>query len=214
MNISISGQNIDTGAAFQQHSREVITEMIEKYYAPAISAHVTLEKQDSQFQVRMRINLTNRIELESTGSARDAHAALEAAAGHAEKRLRRHKRRLKNHRQNGADKGDIFAAPMSIYAGAEHEQTLQKTSAQTSASEEDAGDEDMGEEALPVIAELSYEIESLTVEQAVMRLELSGDTCLLFRNSGHLGLNMVHLRNDGTIGWVDPRGTRQMADSI
>jgi len=26
-----------------------------------------------------------------------------------------------------------------------------------------------------------------------------------------LGLNMVHLRNDGTIGWVDPRGNRNLA---
>lgn len=62
-----------------------------------------------------------------------------------------------------------------------------------------------------MIAELSYEVESMSVEQAVMRLELSGDNCLLFRNSGHLGLNMVHLRTDGTIGWVDPRGNRNLA---
>ena len=60
---------------------------------------------------------------------------------------------------------------------------------------------------------VSYEVESLSVEQAVMRLELSGDSCLLFRNSGHMGLNMVHLRNDGTIGWVDPRGTRDLNEA-
>ena len=43
-----------------------------------------------------------------------------------------------------------------------------------------------------------------------MRLELSRDKSLLFRNAQHMGLNMVHMRADGTIGWVDPRGTRNM----
>ena len=30
----------------------------------------------------------------------------------------------------------------------------------------------------------------------------------VIRNAGHLGLNMLHRRSDGTIGWVDPRGNR------
>ncbi|MDC3311245.1 sigma 54 modulation/S30EA ribosomal C-terminal domain-containing protein [Alphaproteobacteria bacterium] len=63
-------------------------------------------------------------------------------------------------------------------------------------------------DSLPVIAQLSYEIELFTVEQAVMKLELSDEPCLLFRNASHLGLNLVYRRNDNTIAWVDPRGNR------
>lgn len=205
MKITVSGQNIDAGSAFQQHGHDIVTAMIEKYYATAISAHITLEKQTSSFQVKIRMSLTNRITLESTGYAHDAHLALEAAATHAEKRLRRHKRRLKNHRQNSHRDGDaIMHAPMGIYATAE--QVWDKTQeAKTDIDDNETGDN------LPLIAELSYEVENLTVEQAVMRLELTGETCLLFRHAGHMGLNMVYFRKDGTIGWVDPRGTRQMA---
>ena len=138
---------------------------------------------------------------------RDAHAALEDAGQHAEKRLRRHKRRLKNHRQQAEVPNDIISAPMSIYAAATQ---LDLENGHDNANVKDAEQED---DSLPIIAELSYEVESLSVEQAVMRLELSGDNCLLFRNSGHMGLNMVHLRNDGTIGWVDPRGTRDLNEA-
>ncbi len=202
MIINVSGQNMDTGAAFQEHSRELIEHIVEKYYTPAVSANVTLEKTDGGFDVRIRMNLTRRIELEASGFARDAHAALEDAGQHAEKRLRRHKRRLKNHRQQAETTEDIISAPMSIYATAH----MEGMNGEESRESEDGS----GDDSLPIIAELSYEVESLSVEQAVMRLELSGDNCLLFRNSGHMGLNMVHLREDGSIGWVDPRGTREL----
>ena len=207
MIINVSGQNMDTGAAFQERSRELIEHIVEKYFTPAVSANVTLEKTDGGFYVRIRMNLTRRIELEASGFARDAHAALEDAGQHAEKRLRRHKRRLKNHRQQAEVPNDIISAPMSIYAAATQ---LDLENGHDNANVNDAEQED---DSLPIIAELSYEVESLSVEQAVMRLELSGDNCLLFRNSGHMGLNMVHLRNDGTIGWVDPRGTRDLNEA-
>jgi ribosomal subunit interface protein len=207
MIINVSGQNMDTGAAFQERSRELIEHIVEKYFTLAVSANVTLEKTDGGFYVRIRMNLTRRIELEASGFARDAHAALEDAGQHAEKRLRRHKRRLKNHRQQAEVPNDIISAPMSIYAAATQ---LDLANGHNNANVKDAEQED---DSLPIIAELSYEVESLSVEQAVMRLELSGDNCLLFRNSGHMGLNMVHLRNDGTIGWVDPRGTRDLNEA-
>jgi hypothetical protein len=141
------------------------------------------------------------MEMEATGSARDANAALDMALEHAEKRLRRHKRRLKNHRP-APEQDEILQVPMAIYAGVD--------SRPDEGVDEPEADED---EALPVIAELSYEVEILSVDQAVMRLELSREPCLLFRHAGHLGLNMVYVRADGTIGWVDPRGTRQLATS-
>ncbi|MDP6604460.1 MAG: sigma 54 modulation/S30EA ribosomal C-terminal domain-containing protein, partial [Rhodospirillales bacterium] len=44
--------------------------------------------------------------------------------------------------------------------------------------------------------------------EAVMRMDLANQSALMFRNSAHGGLNMIYRRDDGNIGWVDPRGTR------
>ncbi len=200
MQISISGKNMDTGLAFQEHAEASLNNVVEKYFHNAVSGHVTLEKGDAGFTVKTRVALSRRMELESTGRAPNAHAALDAAIEHAEKRLRRHKRRLKNHRSalTTAEEEDFDVAPMAVYAGAS--QLL-----------DEEGDEG---ELLPIVAELSYDIEVLTVEQAVMRLELSNLNMLMFRNASHFGLNVVHLRDDGTIGWVDPRGARGMASHI
>ena len=54
---------------------------------------------------------------------------------------------------------------------------------------------------------MDYEIHLMTVEEAVMVFELSGQPAMMFRNKAHLGLNMLHRRDDGSIGWVDPGGT-------
>ena len=64
-------------------------------------------------------------------------------------------------------------------------------------------------DSLPIIAELSYQIDELTVEQAVIRLELANESCIFFRNASHSGLNLVYYRKDGNIGWIDPRGSRE-----
>ena len=77
---------------------------------------------------------------------------------------------------------------------------------------EDPGDQDI----LPaqqyilsvVVAEMATEIPSLTVSEAVMRMDLSDQPAMMFRNRAHGGLNMVYRRNDGNIGWIDPRGNR------
>ena len=56
-----------------------------------------------------------------------------------------------------------------------------------------------------MIAEMQTEIPTLTVGEAVMRLDLSNLKAMMFLNRAHGGLNMVYRRNDGNIGWVDPR---------
>ena len=195
MQISVSGKNMNTGAAFQSHAETALNGVVNKYFDRAVSGHVTLEKADSGFRVKTRVALSRRIELEATGFANDAHAALEAAMEHAEKRLRRHKRRLKNHRGavTQAEADEVLPAPMLVYASADQ-----------LADPSDEAD-------MPaVVAELAYDIEMLTVEQAVMKLELSEAPMLMFRNAAHLGLNVVHRREDGSIGWIDPRGVRKL----
>ena len=62
-----------------------------------------------------------------------------------------------------------------------------------------------------VFAELDTEIEELTVVEALEKLKLGNISALMFRNKKHSGLNMIYKREDGLIGWVDPRGNRNSA---
>ena len=115
MQINISGKNMDTGAAFQEHAEAALTGAVSKYFDNAISANITLMKSAVGFETHLRVVLTRRIDMEASGKASDAHASLDEAVEHIEKRLRRYKRRLKNHR---VDNGDVIEATLTTFESA------------------------------------------------------------------------------------------------
>ena len=60
----------------------------------------------------------------------------------------------------------------------------------------------------------AYNIEEMTTEEAIMKFDLENLNALMYRNVSHQGLNMLYKREDGAIGWVDPRGHRVRNVSI
>jgi len=191
MKIDISGQNLDTGESFRDYAETNLKKSIDKYFERAIAGSVILKKSLNNFSVRIIVTLTRRTKLESSGSSTDAHAAFDIALEKAEKRLRRYKRRLKDYRSKGDKKELIFAQETVLDTKDELEEDL------------------INEDGMPpVLMELSYNIEEMTTEEAIMKFDLENLNALMYRNISHQGLNMLYRRNDGAIGWVDPRGHR------
>ena len=112
-------------------------------------------------------------------------------------RLRRYKRKLKDYRLNSEKKEIHFA---------------QETVLDTNLNQEDEINQDEG--MPPILMELSYQIEEMTTEEAIMKFDLENLNALMYRNVSHQGLNMLYKRDDGAIGWVDPRGHRVRNVSI
>ena len=191
MKIDISGQNLDTGESFRDYAETNLQKSIDKYFDRAIAGSVILKKSLNNFSVKIIVTLTRRTKLETSGNSSDAHAAFDIALGKAEKRLRRYKRRLKDYRAKGDKKELIFA----------QETVLD--------SKDDFEEEMNNEDGMPpVLMELSYNIEEMTTEEAIMKFDFENLNALMYRNVSHQGLNMLYRRNDGAIGWVDPRGHR------
>ena len=57
------------------------------------------------------------------------------------------------------------------------------------------------------MAETAADILRLSVSDAVMRMDLSNQPVLMFRNSTSGEMNVVYRRSDGNIGWIDPAVT-------
>ncbi len=190
MEISVKGKQLDVGEAWRSHVEENLPAVIGKYFESAQDAQVTLAKQGSTFHVDMVVHVGKRIFVQSHGATGDAYSAFDEAAEHLAKRLRRYKRRLRDHHHRRPDEAEILTAQQYILAGEDIE------------SESEEKDEPM------VIAEMETGIETLSVGEAVMRMELANLPSMMFRNRAHGGLNMVYHRGDGHIGWVDPRGNR------
>ena len=193
MQIQITGKHMNLGDAMRERIEAGLEAAVAKYFNRTGEASVFVSQQGPFVEVDCNVHLPSGIVLQSTGRADDPYAALEVSLEKMEKRVRRYKRRLKDHHAS---------APMPMPAVPAAESLILVSDTDDS---EDTGME-IGDAPLTV-AETKVQIRTMTVSEAVMQLELQDVPALMFRNAGHDGLNMVYRRPDGHIGWVDPANT-------
>src|SRR5882672_3366264 len=97
MQFRVSGRNIDVGEALRTRINERVVDATSKYFDGGFSGHVTIGKEGFGFRTECVIHLDSGIVLEADALAADAYASADHAAERIEKRLRRYKRRLKDH---------------------------------------------------------------------------------------------------------------------
>ena len=191
MRIQVSGKQINIGEALRQHVEGRMGEAVVKYSDRPVEAVVTFSKEGHLYVTDSLVHLATGMKAQSTARADEIYASFEGAVDRMEKQLRRYKRRLRDHhrdRQGGPI--EAFGAPSYILA-----------------ADEEGGEEP--ESLQPVIvAEMENRVPFLSVGEAVMQMELAGAPLLVFRNEAHGGVNVVHRREDGNIGWIDPRNTQ------
>jgi ribosomal subunit interface protein len=187
MQIKVTGKNLDVGSALRDHVDERLRQLQQKYFEGTVNAHVTVEKQRSGFHTDCTVHLATGLKLQANGDAAEAHPSFEAAASHLEQQLRRYKQRLKDHHKSRrVPVRQLEAASYVISPAPEVE------------------DEAAGLNPA-VVAETDTNVPELSVGEAVMQLDISSVSFVLFRNGGHGRLNVVYRRPDGNIGWVDPK---------
>ena len=106
MDIRVSGHQIDTGSALQEHVDDRLNSIVDKYFNRAISSHVTFGKgPGGAFTSDIVTHVMQGLILKGHAEAHDVHQAFDVAAGKIEKQLRRYKRRIKD-RHEQADHAD------------------------------------------------------------------------------------------------------------
>jgi len=194
MQLSITGKQVDVGDALRSHVEDGLGTTVSKYFDNALEAAVVFSRNGQRFHTDISVHVGRGILLQGKADAEDPYHAFDLATAHIGKRLRRYKRRIRDHHKVGERATETVSAQQYILADEPHG--------------EGAGDHD-GEHEHVVVAEMTTEIPMLKVSEAVMRMNLADLPAMMFRNSAHGGLNMIYRRPDGNIGWVDPRGTRE-----
>lgn len=191
MQLSIHGKQLDIGDSLRAHIERGVPALVGKYFDNPTDATVTIAKEGQSFRADISVHVGKGILVQGHARTGDPYASFDTAGEHVAKRLRRYKRRLRDHHRGRGAKDDILPAAQYVLA------------AETDVPEER---ETAAEPDQPiVIAEMETPIETMTVGEAVMRMDLAGLPAMLFQNHAHGGLNMVYLREDGNVGWVDPK---------
>jgi ribosomal subunit interface protein len=189
MTLRISGKNLDVGEALRTRAEARLVAALGKYYEGGVQGHVTVAKDGTGFKTDGVVHLSSGITLEASGVAHDAYASLDRMAERIEKRLRRYKRRLKDHAADMEGRRGLVEMPSYVIAAPDPDV-------------EEIDDEPGDHPA--IVAESTRSLHELTVRDAVSELDLTGAPVVVFRNAGNGRVNVVYRRRDGNIGWVDP----------
>ncbi|MDB5478701.1 MAG: raiA [Alphaproteobacteria bacterium] len=191
MQVIIQGQQVDVGDALRNYVQEKITDTCQRYFTHTIQSNVHFAPEANGFRTDITLSVGNGIMLKASGSNHDPYPAFDQASSRLVKQLKRYKDRLRDHHQSLVGKGDLgLGAPANEY-------TLP-------GGHEDEVEHGEGGDAPLILAEMPTRVESLSVSDAVMRMDLADLPAMLFKNAKHGRLNLVYRRSDGQIGWVDP----------
>jgi ribosomal subunit interface protein len=196
LQVQIAGKKIEVGAALQERISFGLENRVSKYFNRTGEAFVTVSKPGWAFYCDCSIHLPSGVTLQAHGEGDDGYQAFEMALDKIEKRVRRYKNRLRDHRAatNGNGALPEIAAERIILPRDETDEPDSVESVVDGA----AGD------SPAIVAESDTKIRTMTVSMAVMQLELADSPAVMFRNAAHGRLNMVYRRPDGNVGWVDP----------
>jgi ribosomal subunit interface protein len=194
MQITVAGKQVDLSDALRTRVSTQLEAIAGKYFDHALEAHVTFSRARSFFTCDINVHAGRGLQLRGEGEAADANAAFDGAAERIAKRLRRYRRRVNDHHRDMADREEPAAA---------REYVLREAAADAEPAEEADG-HPVDDVHPTVVAETQTEIAVLSVGEAVMRLDLSAQFVMMFRNSANGVLNVVYRREDGHIGWIDP----------
>jgi len=197
MNLIVKGQQIDVGDALRTHVHDSLDGVFDKYFGDAIDVTVIFSRDAHLFRAAVAAHVGRGIMAQSEATADQAYVAFDIANDRLAKRLRRHKRWLRDHHKlpfETRSAGHYVLAAEQESGADESDETIETPN----------GEAPNGQPT--VIAEMKTEIPTLTVSEAVRRLDLADCGALMFVNRAHGGLNMVYRRSDGNVGWVDPKG--------
>jgi len=186
MEISVTGKNMDVGESLTSHVQNNLVPAVTKYFSQALDASVNFSKAGRGLRADITVHPGPRgLAIQGGGESADAYGAFDDALERISKQLRRYKRRLNDHHKS-RDHENISLAQQYVM-------------------EPESETEEVSVDGQPaIIAEMPTGIESLTVGQAVMRMDLADQPVIMFRNSASGSLNVVYRRPDGNVGWIDP----------
>ena len=195
MQLKVSGKQVELSDALRVHVSNQMDSITHKYFDQAMEANITFSKARSFFTCDINLHAGRGVTVRGEGEAADAHAAFDDAAEHIAKRLRRYRQCVNDHARDVTPRAKPEPGRQYILR-----------------DEDSAPDGEANGHAEPdslhatIIAEADTVIETLSVRDAVMHMDLAYQQMLMFRNTKNGQLNVVYRRSDGHIGWIDPTG--------
>jgi putative sigma-54 modulation protein len=182
LQVSVTFRHMEPSDALRSYAVEKVERIAGKYLKNAVDAHVILISNNRQRQLNTaEINIhASNYDISAHADNSDLYAAIDFAMDKVEAQLRKHKDRI-NDRKGRASLHEI-ATMIPVEVVEQHP---------------DGGN-------TKVIETETLQAKPLSVDDAVMQLELTHSEFLVFRNAANSAISVVYKRRDGHYGLIVP----------
>lgn len=189
--IKITGRNIDVTDSMKDYAIEKIAK-IERILNRIIEVNVLMDVQKLEQHVEIIMRAGN-LKIASQASSTDMYASIDKAVAKLEAQVRRYKSKVQDHHAKGHA---VLNMMVDVIEKPEEEFDFETA---------DSIDSLNGTNGAPrIIKQDSIPLKTLTQDEAVMKMELSGDAFMLFKNEVDLRLKVIYRRADGNYGIIEP----------
>lgn len=192
MKFQVTFRKMDATDAIKQYAEEKVKK-IKRYFPDPINANVVLGLERYQHRADINITLHNGLVLKGSVTSDDMYSSIDLAVGKIEKQVRRYKDKIRSHKPQS---GPAFAFRRDVI---EEEEALPVKEPPAKIAVEEVGPEGLSK----IIRSDSFTARSMTIEEAVMQLNLMNNAFLVFTNADNEAINVIYRRNDGNYGLID-----------
>lgn len=198
MRITIAGVHMETGAALQTHTEEKAA-VLAQHFDKIIEVHAAFVQEAHHHHLHSaEITVqANGITLRAEGQGIDFYAALDDATEKLVRQLDKYKGRLTKHRDRQAQ----FKEHLRDLGPLAFEETTMDEAAL------EAVPTDIFAEFAPSISRKEVtKVAAMSIDEAVMQMDLLHKPAYLFMNAKTGVLNMVYREGDNAVRWIAPKG--------
>lgn len=192
-NVSMLGKHLQLTDAIKDYVLEKLSK-IERFAPHILEVSVTLELQKITHRVSMVMTFLH-FHIKAEARTEDMYSAIDLATAKLLKLIKKYKTKLQDHRHDNLASTDM------------HVNVLRATN-----EVEDINDE-IDQENLKQEVELykihqvvdkeKMPLKTLTQDEAIMKMELSGDTFLLYKGEEDKKIKTIYRRDDGQLGIIE-----------
>lgn len=194
--IHIVGRQLEITDAMKTYAVQKMKDVVTKFKARVIEATIVMEIQRYTHNIDYIININN-IRIKVSGNTKDMYSAIDQAVDHLDAKLTRYNRRIHEHHIQGVPQLEMNVNvietrfnPLQEFNDQIEEENLKKV------------EDDL--KPHQIVSKETKPLKQLNTSEAVMKMDLSGDSFLLFIAEEDQKLKIIYRRNDGNYGIIEP----------
>lgn len=180
MQVNITFRHLEPTEALKSHVRGRV-EHVQRYVDRPSEAHAVLHVENLHHHAEITVK-AGRYLLRGTGKSQDMYASIDAAAEKIERQLKKHKEKIHDHKAEARE-----FAPVDV-----RHDILDVLDRPSSSSHK-------------VVKTEQFQTKPMTVDEAVVQLDLLNAKFFVFQNVHDGAVNVVFRRDDGNFGLIEAR---------